>query len=284
MKKLFIVLAIVVVVVVAVAFLKDILIKTSVEKGVEFVTGLELKISGFRLGLVNQLVDINKLILMNPKGYKDRVMLNMPKIYVDYDLMSIARGKVHLKDVKINLSEFNVIKNEKGELNLDSLKVVEAQKGGEKPEAKEKGKTPEIQIDNLELKIGKVVYKDYSKNASNPMVKEFAINLDEKYSNITNPYSLVSLIVVRALMNTTIPNLAGFDLNGLQGTVADTLATAQEAVGEALDLDAAKETVATTKESAKAVQDTAQEATDSVKKSAEDLKSMFKSLFDSSEK
>jgi len=292
MKKLLIVLAVIAGIIIAVAFLKDIIIKTSVEKGVQVVTGLNLRIGGFRLGLINQLVDIKSLMLMNPEGFKDRVMLDMPKIYVDYDLMAITKGKVHLEDVRVNLKEFNVIKNEKGELNLDSLKVVEAEKKKEKPGAKEKGKAPEIQIDSLELKIGKVVYKDYSRNPSNPTVREFEINLDERFTGITNPYSVVSLIVVKALMNTAIPNLAGFDIKGLQGTIGDTLATAQQVVGQAADT--ARETVKTAQETAKAAQEQARqtaettkkavdETKESVKQATEDIKSLFKSPFGSSE-
>ncbi|MFH1790840.1 MAG: hypothetical protein ABH885_02515, partial [Candidatus Omnitrophota bacterium] len=54
-------------------------------------------------------------------------------------------------------------------------------------------------IDRLRLKIGKVSYKDYSARQGTPRVMEYNINLDEEYTNITNPYTLVSLIVVKAL-------------------------------------------------------------------------------------
>jgi hypothetical protein len=159
-------------------------------------------------------------------------MLDMPEIYVDYNLPAVFKGKVHLEEMRIDMNEFIVVKNEKGELNLNSLKVVQAQKEAEKPETKEKGKVPEIQIDNLELKIGKVVYKDYSEGGT-PSVKEFNINLKEKYRNIKNPYALVSLIVVKALMNTTIASLIDFDLGELQSTISDTLLTAQKVAEEA---------------------------------------------------
>ena len=123
---------------------KDLIIKTSVEKGVELVTGLRLRVSSFRVGLINTLVGIKNLRLYNPKGYKDKIMLDMPEIYVDYDLPAIMNGTVHLEEMRVNMSEFMVVKNEKGELNLDSLKVVQAQKEGKKPAEKatekEKGK------------------------------------------------------------------------------------------------------------------------------------------------
>ena len=123
-------------------------------------------------------------------------------------------------------------------------------------------KAPEIQIDSLTLKVGKVVYKDYSKGGE-PSVQEFNINLDERYQNIDDPNKLVSLIIVKALANTTIAKLTNFDLKGLEGTIGDTLASAQKVVG------VAQETLMkTTGEAGKVVEGT----TETLKKTAESLK------------
>jgi len=233
MKKIIGIVIGVFVVLLVLSVAKDALIKTSVEKGVEIVTGLRLGIQSFQVGLAKTVVGMKNLRLYNPGGYKDRVMLDMPEIYVDYDLPAVFRGKVHLEEMRMNMSEFTVVKNEKGELNLDSLKVVqEEKKPARSAGPKEKGKAPEIQIDSLELKIGKVVYKDYSKGGE-PSVQEFNIGLDEKYKNINDPNKLVALIIVKALMNTTVDRLTGFDLSGLRGSVSDTLATGQKAMAEA---------------------------------------------------
>ncbi len=276
MKKLLIILIGILAIALILSFAKDMIIKASVEKGVEVVTGLRLNTQSFRVGIINSLVGIKNLQLFNPKGYEDRIMLDMPEIYVDYDLPAIIKGKVHLEEVRINLKEFMVVKNEKGELNLDSLKVVQAQKEGEKPEEKEKGKAPEIQIDSLELKIGKVIYKDYSKGGA-PSIKEFNINLDERYENITDPYSLVSLIVVRALMGTTIASLTNFDLGGLKGTVSDTLASAQQIATEAAAKaqEALKGTTQKAQEATKKTQETLKKATEDLKDLKEKIKLPF---------
>ena len=234
MKKWMIVVAGVLVAVLVLGAAKDIIIKVAVESGTQMVTGLKLKIGGFRVGMLNTLIDIRNLRILNPEGFKDKNMLNMPEIYVDYDLGAIFRGKVHLTETRINMQEFTVVKNEKGKLNLDSLKVVQAQKSGSKPAEKAGAKAPEIQIDKLRLKIGKVLYKDYSAGGE-PSIKEFNVNVDEQYTNITNPYTLVSLIVVKALMNTSISSLTNFDIKGLSGSVSDTLANAQKMTAQATE-------------------------------------------------
>jgi len=229
---------------------KNTIAKVAVEKSVEMVTGLKLSMQSLNIGIIKTLVGIKELKLYNPDGYKDRVMLDMPEIYVDYDLAAAFRGKVHLKEMRMNLKEFTVVRNEKGELNLDSLKVVREEKAPEKAAPKEKGKMPEIQIDKLELKIGKVVYKDYSKGGA-PSVQEFNLNLDETYQNIDNPAQLVSLIVVKALMNTTISQLANFDLKGLQDQLGGQISKITETVAQA-------------QESVKAAAESVQEATKSL--------------------
>lgn len=216
----------VVVVLVALLFVKDMVVKFSVENGIEYVTGLKLRMGSLRLGLVKTDVDIKDLKIDNPKGYKDKVMIDMPRIYVEYSLPEVIKGNIHLKDVKIDLKELVVVKNEKGELNLNSLNVVKGEEGAKAPAGK--AKAMNLRIDNLDLKIDRVVYKDYSAGGA-PTVKEFNVGIDESFSNIDDPAELVKLLIVKSLANTNISRLTGFDLTGLSGEIGSTLSNATEA-------------------------------------------------------
>ena len=232
MKKGWIIAISALVVLVVVLMAKDLIIKISVEKVVEHITGLKLDIRGMNVGIFRTAVSIKGLRVFNPTQFKDRVMVNMPEIYVDYDLPAIFGGNVHLRDLRINLKEFVVVKNKDGALNLNSLKVVTAKKEGAGAAETSGGKAPNIMIDNLELKIGKAFYKDYSSGGA-PSVKEFDVNLDERYTNIDNPYALVSIIVAKALMNTSIASMSNFDINSLKGPVMDKLLKATNVTGKA---------------------------------------------------
>ena len=242
MKKLGKILLIAVAIILVLSLAKDFIIKTAVEKGVEVVTGLKLNIGSLNVGVIRPITAIKNMRLFNPAGFPDKIMMNISEIYVHYDLPAIIGGKVHLPEVRLGLQEFTVVKNSKGELNLDALKNVQAQKDGKagaqksgKPaEQKTAGKAPDIQIDKLSLSIGKVVYKDYSKGAA-PSVKEFNVNLNEVYKDVDNPYTLASLIVVKALIGTPIAALSNFDLKGLQGSVSNAMAGAQKAASAAAD-------------------------------------------------
>lgn len=240
MKKGFIVLVCIFAAIFILFRIKDALIKLSVEKGVRIVTGLQLKIDSFTAGIIRPIVIIRGMRLFNPSGYPDKTMLDMPEIFVDYDLPAIIGGNVHLRQMRIDLKEFIVVKNRDGRLNLDALKVVRFQKEGVRPQDAEKGKPIRIQIDDLRLKVGRVLYKDYSRG-STPVVREFNVNIDEKYTDIKDPYALVSLIVVRTLTNTSISQLANFDIGGLKFNLTDTLSQAQSMAAKTASM--AQETV-----------------------------------------
>jgi len=268
MKKLFIILVALACVILVLLFAKDIIIKTAVEKGVEFVTGLKLNIGSLNIGILKPIADIKNLQLFNPSDFPDRTMVDMPEIYVNYDLPAIIGGKIHLPEVRLALKEFVVVKNSEGKLNLDALKSVQAQKEGKSPSQKTAGKAPDIKIDSLKLSIGKVIYKDYSKGGA-PDVKEFNINLNESYTNVDDPQALASLIVVKALMNTSIAALTNFDLQGLQGTVGGVLGSAQKMASTAAATVQA--TIATTQEKAK----------DTITQASDKMKDLLKNPFDS---
>ena len=252
------------------SFAKDTIVKISVEEGVNLVTGLRLSIRSFKVGILRSFVDIKGLKLRNPKGFKDKMMMDMPHIYVDYDLPAILGGKIHLNDMVIDLKELLVVKNEQGDLNLNSLNVVKEPKEAAPAEKKE---MPQVQIDNLRLKVGKVIYKDYSKGGA-PSVQEFDINIDESYKNIDDPQELVSLIIVKAMMKTTIARLTNFNVEKLEGYASDVLVTAEK-----IGTQAAATAGETVRKTGKAAQKTVKEGTQVLKDTTKGLADAFMSPF-----
>ena len=268
--------AIVLVLLIALFFGKNVVIKTSVTAGVRTMTGLKLSIRGMDFGIFKTLIGINELQLYNPSGFVDELMFDVPEIYVDYDLGAFVKGRTHLEEVRLHLKEFIVVKNEAGELNLDSLKVVKEEEKEVIDEGKkEKTKTRELQIDVLELRIDKVVYKDYSKGTP-PKVKEYNVNIDDRFENITDPKTFGRLIIVKALKNTTIASLTNFDLGklqrGISGTVRKTAEKALETPGRAIEIgkDAGEKARETAEEKVKKAIEAEKKAGEKVKETAEE--------------
>ncbi|MFZ5802073.1 MAG: AsmA family protein [Candidatus Omnitrophota bacterium] len=226
LRNLFLLLIVILVVFV---LAKDVIVKAAIEKGTEIATGLPLGIGVLKLDLWNTKIDIERLELSNPKDFEDPTMLDMPKIYLDFDLPAVFKGKTHIEAIMIHLDQFNVIKNKDGKLNLDALKAVSESKKPAPAAEKKPAPAPQVSIDFLELKIGKVVYKDYSLGEK-PVVKEFAINLNEQFTDIKDINDLSKIILVKALSGTVIGQLVNFDVSGFASQVSDTLAGSATAV------------------------------------------------------
>jgi len=200
---------------------KDTLIKIAVEVSVQHVTGMKLRMSKLRVGILKPAVKIDGLKLFNPEGYNDKILIDMPEIFINYDPASFFKGEVHLTEMRINLKEFVVVKNREGKVNLDALKMIED--NGNKKVPKEKNKSvPGLRIDILKLKADKAYYKDYSGGAA-PVVKEFDININETYRNIEDLSALVSLLVVQTLAKTTITGMANLEINKLKSNLKNVI-------------------------------------------------------------
>ncbi|MFH1645438.1 MAG: AsmA family protein [Candidatus Omnitrophota bacterium] len=272
MKIVSIILVFLLVVVTGLVLTKDMIVKGVVVKGVAMVTGLKLDVAKFKIGLMKSLVDIRELKLYNPPGFTDKVMFHIPEIFVDYDLGEALKGKVYLEDLRLNLKEFVVVKNADGQLNLNSLRVVKTQKQKKAPAQKAQAKTPALQIDHLGLKVGKVIYKDYSRSPY-PYVQEFDVNINEEHKNITDPQGLVSLIITKALLKTTISRLANFDLSGLQDIASQSVGKIQvKALEATTKVQEAIQKIPVSEGASKAIEET-----------TEGLKEVFKLPFGSKE-
>lgn len=200
---------------------RNLLAKAAVSAGILAVTGLRASVASADVGIPNTAAGLRGLTIDNPSGFTDRTLIEIPEIFVDYDLPALLKGTTHLEHLRVHVETLTVIRNETGDLNVQHIKGLES--GKPKPDQPEvtAGRRPEFQIDVLELKIGSVTYKDYTQ--SPPLIKTYAVNINERYERITNPTLFAGLIISRALVKTTIARLANFDVSGLQQAVTDQL-------------------------------------------------------------
>jgi len=203
-------------------FNRNILARFIIIQGIKKTCGLGVNIKSLNIGLPS--VSISGLSIYNPSGFKERLMADIPEIYVDFDLPAFLKNKVHLGKLKIEINEVDVILNEKGKLNVNSLSLLAPKKGT--------GKPPEIQIDELSLKISKVVYKGYFPVAGIKSM-DFNPNIDEIFYNVTDPSKLSAQIMQRILSRIGIENLAKFGSEAAQKAIEGVETEAKEAVEKA---------------------------------------------------
>lgn len=243
-KKLILISAILLAVVVLLSLAKNIIVDVSLSNWARSMTGADLRVDSMDIGIIKTRVDIKGLKLFNPPGFPGKLLADMPEVYVDYDLAAFFRRKIHFEEIRLNLKELNVIRNEEGKVNVDSLNLVQGIKG--RHESTKKDEMPELKIDLLKLKIGKVVFKNYSRGLT-PIIVEYEVNIDEQFENINDPYQFASILVAKSLTKTPLEQLAEFDLRSLTRE-------ANKAWNDALD------------ETKKATSETVEKAKDTLKK------------------
>ena len=211
MKKILLVILIVAVALVVLSVSKDQMLKNTITSVGSQLTGARISKTGFSWRILRQSVKISGFKMQNPKGFSNAVLIDLPKAAVGYDLFSLFKGKTHLKFVDIQLNELLLEKNKDGQLNVDVLKI--SQSKDAKAKDKKPAKAGELQIDELNLMIGKVIYKDYSRGEP-PIIQVHDINLTRSYKNITSSEQLAALILAAPLQ------AAGIKGAGIYGAAA----------------------------------------------------------------
>ena len=216
MKKIFVVLTVIFLVFLCAIAARNSLARFALLKGVKSGLDLDMSIKKIDVGILKTYVNIEDMKICNPPGFNEKIMADLPQVYVNYQPGAFFAGQVHLNKLRLELKEFVVEKNQQGNLNVNSIKGLKNKKieNQQRLPANVAAKSNlKIKIDSLELKIGTVVYKDYTQTPA--AISTYQIGIDEKYENITDVNVLVKLIVARALVNTAISRLSGLDLNGV---------------------------------------------------------------------
>jgi hypothetical protein len=254
-------------------FSKDLVAKSVITGTIKAITGLSLDIKSVKVGLLTTNIEVEGLKLHNPPNYQDKTMVDIPQIYINYNLGAFLKKKIYLQKLKLYLKEFVIVKDKDGKLNLNSLKIIEEKEKKPKPEEK-KEKLPPMQIDVLELKIDRVLYKDYSQGVP-PKVKEYNIYLNERYTDISDPQKLAELIIYKAMIKTTIAKLVDFNLDllgeDLKGVLKKTTTILGESATKTLEVGGEKiEEVG--KKALKESKEATEEAVEKLKKALEGIK------------
>lgn len=204
MKKWQKILMIVVIVFAVLGIIKNPLIKIVVTGGASYVMGTKVHIDSFAVGVFKHAVRIKGFKVYNPKGFPKGVLIDINEISVEYDLLSVFKGKLHLPLVVLDLNEMVIVKNKDGKMNIDSLKVSQqkekpAEKKEEKKKKKKASKQMAIQIDEARLSLGEVIVKDYTKGEP-PVILAYDIGVNDKvYKDIKSAEQFATLVMLEAM-------------------------------------------------------------------------------------
>jgi hypothetical protein len=98
--------------------LKDEIARNLTEERIRRETGFEAKIGKLEFSLFSPRVTLENVVMYNPADFGGSVFLNVPDLYFEYDRKQLALGKVHLKFLRLTMTEFHIVENQQGRTNL----------------------------------------------------------------------------------------------------------------------------------------------------------------------
>ena len=142
------------VIVVALLLSSDAILRALLERELRAQTGMDVRVGKFSLGWISPVVRIEELKLFNPPEFGGTPFLDLRELHLEYDPAALARREFHIRLLRLDLTEINVVKNDLGGTNLVALR---GQAISGKPAA---GDIKFAGIDVLNLSVGKMRFID----------------------------------------------------------------------------------------------------------------------------
>ena len=156
------------------------ILRVAMERQIRAQTGMDVEIGSLKIALTSPTVEIQNLKIHNSPDFGGTPFLDIPEIHVEYDRAALARREIHLKLLRFNLGELDIVKNQAGQTNifLPGIKTpIQKSGGGGNPLAdfKKQSGFDFTGIDMLNVSIGKVKYIDLQDQRNN---REQTIGID----------------------------------------------------------------------------------------------------------
>jgi hypothetical protein len=164
-----------------------------VERQIRNITGMEPEMHGFSFGMLDSKVTLNSFRLHNTAEFGGTLLLDAPEVHIEYDRDALRRHEIHIKLMRMDINELDVVKNDAGATNIMSLINAMAPRksgGGSRAFAPLNG-YKFTGIDLLNISIGTVKFVDLKDQRRNRMV---AIGIENQiYNNVMSPADLHGL-------------------------------------------------------------------------------------------
>lgn len=181
--------------VVALLLLRDRILTAQMVRLAKEKVGVEIRIESLRTGVLKPSIDLQGLSLMAPADFPATESLRVERVRLATSWKSLLAPEIRAEEIVLDLPRLVIIRNAKGETNLQRLaRLIEERRkdpgpaaGGGKPRAGTEEKSPKrtYRIDRLTVKIGEVQYVDYSKGAE-PTTRRYPLNVDKTFTDVTD--------------------------------------------------------------------------------------------------
>lgn len=176
-------LVLVLLIILTIVFFRNRLCEALISAATTKATGLTLSLEKINLDVLSGTIEMHGVTLLNPPEFKPKALGRAEEVFVKYDLLDCLKGRFHLRQVKVRISEINVIRNEKGKSNVSAFKRAPSEKPNpsasleqaitatlklQKKAKISKQPRPKFTIDSLEVFPGKITFVDYQAGIGKP--------------------------------------------------------------------------------------------------------------------
>jgi len=171
--------ALVIVAVIVLLLSYNSILRAAMERQIRAQTGMDAEIGSLNIGLISPVAEIKNFKIHNTPDFGGTPFLDIPEIHVEYNRAALARREIHVKLLRFNLGELDIVKNQAGRTNifLSGIKSPGKNSGGGNPLAdfKKQSGYDFTGIDMLNVSIGKVKFIDLQDQRNN---REQTIGID----------------------------------------------------------------------------------------------------------
>jgi uncharacterized protein involved in outer membrane biogenesis len=191
----------VIVAVIALLLSYNSILRVAMERQIRAQTGMDAEIGSLHIGLISPVAEIKNFKLHNSPDFGGTPFLDIPEIHVEYDRDVLARREIHIKLLRFNLGELDIVKNQAGKTNIfmGGLKLPATNSAAGNPLAdfKKQSGYEFTGIDMLNVSIGRVKFIDLQNQQNN---REQVIGIDELViPNVKSTTDLLGLAAAIAL-------------------------------------------------------------------------------------
>lgn len=234
MKKRYIVLGVLVATFAAFYYFTpslETIVKKVVHKYGSEITGTDVNLNGFKLGLTTGEGRINQITVANPKNYASPYIFNLEEIYVKVDLKSLAKDTIIIDRISINkpiitYEMLSLTQNNINEIQKNIAKNTASASAEENAEAKEakaeKNSAPakkviikELVVSDGEIQaVANINGKANNLNVKLPTISMKNIGQEQKGANIATTISKVLNNILQTASKTVVESQLS-DLKGI---------------------------------------------------------------------
>lgn len=228
MKKRYIFLSVLVLIIAGVYFFApslESIVQKIVHKYGSEITGTDVNLKGFKLGLANGEGSINEITVGNPKGYEAKNIFELGNIYVKINIKSLTSDTIIIEDIEVSKPVINYemlsltrnnISDIQENINKNTAKS-SSEKKAEETQSKDSASSKKVIIKKLSIKDGEInaiVGKEEAISVKLPAITMTNIGDNQKGESIAGTISKILNKILTTASNTVVKSKIS-DLKGV---------------------------------------------------------------------